>query len=317
MKSTAIIDAVVIGRNEGDRLITCLRSLNNGQVRQIVYVDSGSTDGSVSKARELGALVVELDLSLPFTAARARNAGLAQLPPGDYVQMVDGDCTVDPGWITVAVAQLDTNATTAIVCGRRREQHPQASVYNRLCDREWDTPIGDTLTCGGDALMRRDALDQLGGYRDDLIAGEEPELCVRLRHAGWSIQRLDAEMTSHDARIMRFSQWWQRSRRAGYAFAEGAALHGKPPERHWVRETRRALVWGLGLPLAVLMLGLLNPLGWALLLLYPVQVLRLISHMGPEAAFFTTLGKFPEAQGAIEYLWHRGRSGKRGLIEYK
>ena len=40
------VDAVVIGRNEGARLIACLDSLQ-GQVRRVVYVDSGSTDGRI------------------------------------------------------------------------------------------------------------------------------------------------------------------------------------------------------------------------------------------------------------------------------
>ena len=316
MTQAPIIDAVVIGRNEGERLVACLRSLTH-QVRQIVYVDSGSTDGSADTARALGATVVDLDLSQPFTAARARNAGLAHLPPGDFVQLVDGDCTVDPDWIAAAASVLSDTTTVAVVCGRRREQDPQASVYNRLCDREWDTPVGEAKACGGDAMMRRAALTQVGGYREDLIAGEEPELCVRLRQAGWSIQRIDAEMTRHDAQILRFSQWWQRSRRAGFAFAEGAALHGAAPERHWVRETRRALIWGAGLPLVILGLAALHPLGWVLLAVYPAQVARLTGRLGFETAFFTTLAKFPEAQGALESLWQRRRASKRGLIEYK
>ncbi|WP_406648526.1 glycosyltransferase [Aliisedimentitalea scapharcae] len=316
MTDKARIDAVVIGRNEGDRLLACLRSLT-GQVHEIVYVDSGSTDGSVEHARDLGATVVELDLTRPFTAARARNAGIAQLPPGDFVQLVDGDCTVDPSWVATAATVLSDQPKVAVVCGRRREQAPQDSVYNRLCDREWDTPVGEILACGGDAMMRREALRQVGGYRDDLIAGEEPELCVRLRQEGWTIQRINAEMTRHDARIMRFSQWWQRSRRAGFAFAEGAALHGAPPERHWVRETQRALVWGAALPVAAVVSAVLHPMGWALLLLYPAQVLRLSRRLGLETAFFTVVAKFPEAQGALEFLWHKRRASKRGLIEYK
>lgn len=312
-----IVDAVVIGRNEGERLRACLTSLS-GQVREIVYVDSGSTDGSVAMAQELGARVVALDLSQPFTAARARNAGLASLDGrAEFVQFVDGDCSVDPDWVATALSFLQTTPQAAVACGRRREVNPQHSVYNRLCDREWDTPTGPALACGGDALMRRAALDQVGGYRESLIAGEEPELCVRLRQAGWSIHRLDAEMTLHDARMLRFSQWWRRSRRAGFAFAEGAFLHGAPPEGHWVRETRRALIWGAALPVLTVIAGLLQPVGWLLLLLYPAQVLRLSRRMGAEAALFTTLGKFPEALGALEFHWNRLRRQRRGLIEYR
>jgi len=319
--------AIAIGRNEGARLEACLASLA-GRVARIVYVDSGSTDGSLAVARAAGAEVVELDMDRPFTAARARNAGLARLMGNgaedgaaaiELVQVLDGDCALQPGWLDAARAHLADAPGCAVVCGRRRERHPDASVYNRLCDIEWDTPVGEARACGGDALMRLDALRDVGGFREDLIAGEEPELCVRLRAAGWTIRRLDAEMTLHDAAMTRFAQWWRRARRAGHAFAEGAFLHGAPPERHWVAETRRALLWGAALPLAVLVLALLvTP--WALLLLaaYPAQVLRLARRGGGLApAVFTVLGKFPEALGALEFHLRRRTGNKTALIEYK
>lgn len=309
------IEAVVIGRNEGKRLVSCLQSLI-GQVDRVIYVDSGSTDGSPDQARRLGAEVVDLEMSLPFTAARARNAGLAKCR-AELVQFVDGDCVMEPGWIKTASAFLLTHPDTAVVCGRRKETHPQASVYNRLCDREWDTPIGETKACGGDALMRTAALTQVSGYRDDLIAGEEPELCVRLRAKGWRIWRLDAPMTQHDAAISRFGQWWTRSTRAGHAFAEGATLHGGPPEHHWVRETRRAVLWGAGLPVGLL-LSILWPPFVLGLLAYPAQILRLAYRDRDWAwAVFTVLGKLPECQGVLQFHLSRLRGRKARLFEYK
>ncbi|KUP92418.1 glycosyltransferase [Tritonibacter horizontis] len=320
----AVVDAVVIGRNEGARLLACLDSLAGQQVRHIVYVDSGSSDGSVAAARNRGAEVVALDVDLPFTAARARNAGLdrlAQLAPGDLdplVQLVDGDCTVAEGWLRDAVRFLQERPEVAVVCGRRREQFPEASPYNRLCDLEWDTPPGKALACGGDALMRRHAVAAVGGYCDTLIAGEEPELCLRLRQAGWVIWRLGAEMTQHDAKITRFAQWWKRTRRAGHAFAEGAFLHGAPPERHWVRETRRAVIWGLALPAGLILAALVAPPAAVILgLAYPAQFLRLARRDGALRAGFSILGKFAEAQGVAEFHLNRVLRRHRGLIEYR
>ena len=217
------VAAVVIGRNEGERLKRCLASLQG--LAQLVYVDSGSTDGSLQAARDAGAEVVELDMTAPFTAARARNAGAA-LIDAPFIQFVDGDCEVQPGWINAALTWLADRPEAAVACGRRRERAPEASVYNALADDEWNTPIGEATACGGDALIRTEAFLAAGGYRDDLIAGEEPELCLRLRRLGWSVWRLDEEMTLHDAAMTRFSQWWIRTRRAGHAFAEGAWLHG-------------------------------------------------------------------------------------------
>ena len=310
------VDAVVIGRNEGARLIACLDSLA-GQVRRLVYVDSGSTDGSVEAAAARGAHVVQLDMTQPFTAARARNAGLAVLEAPDFVQFVDGDCELHPDWIATALAAMAAHPNAAVVCGRRRERDPAASVYNRLCDKEWDTPIGSALACGGDALMRFSAVQAVRGFDPTLIAGEEPDLCLRLRRGGGEIWRIDAEMTWHDAAMTRFGQWWQRSRRAGHAFAEVAFRNGAPPDRHRVAETRRALIWGAGLPMAALLAGWIHPVGLLILLAWPLQVLRLSRRMGWEAAFFSVLGKLPEAQGAMAFHLNRLRGRRQGLIEYK
>lgn len=313
------VGSVVIGRNEGARLAACLASIPP-DVAPVVYVDSGSTDGSADTALGAGAKVVALDMTLPFTAARARNAGLEALVAlggADFVQFIDGDCTLQPGWIDTARAFLASHPKTAVVCGRRRERFPEASVWNRLCDAEWDTPVGPAKACGGDALMRTSAIIALGGYNPTLIAGEEPELCLRLRAVGWQVWRIAAEMTLHDAAMTKIGQWWKRSRRAGHAYAEGAALHGAPPERHWVAETRRALIWGVFLPLAVVFGLLFTPWAGLGLLAYPLQALRLMRRFGFERGVFLLFGKFPEAFGVIEYHLNRRLRRRAGLIEYK
>ena len=311
------IDAVVIGRNEGARLIACLDALA-GQVRRVIYVDSGSTDGSVAAAQARGAQVVALDMAQPFTAARARNAGLAALgQDATLVQFLDGDCVIHPGWLDKASAFLEIRPDVAVVCGRRREIHPENSVYNRMIDAEWDTPVGQADACGGDALMRVQALRGVSGYREDLIAGEEPELCLRLRKAGWLIWRLDAEMTGHDAQILRFGQWWRRMVRGGHAFAEGAWRFHTPEHPHWRTQARRIQLWGIALPLAIILGAVLHPALMVLALVYPLQVLRLSRRMGTQPALFNTLGKLAEGWGALTFYarWFTGRRAR--LIEYK
>ncbi|MGL4236944.1 glycosyltransferase family 2 protein [Tabrizicola sp.] len=313
------LGAVIIGRNEGERLVACLASFPQ-DVRPLVYVDSGSTDGSVAAARAAGATVVDLDMTLPFTAARARNAGFSRLMEEgapEFVQFIDGDCVLQPGWLPAARMFLIEKPKAAVVCGRRREIHPEASIWNRLCDAEWNTPVGRAKACGGDALMRTAAVREVGGYDPQLIAGEEPELCVRLRAAGWEVWRIDQEMTLHDAAMTRFGQWWKRTRRAGHAFAEGAAMHGAAPEFHWVTETRRAVVWGLLLPLAGVVGSLVTPWAAMVFAAYPLQVLRLWRRMGWERAVFVTLGKLPEAAGVVQYHLNRVLRRRAGLIEYK
>lgn len=321
------IAVVAIGRNEGQRLRKCLESVR-GRAALLVYVDSGSTDGSVNLARGLGSEVVELDMQRPFTAARARNEGFGRVresaPDLLYVQFVDGDCEVVEDWIEKAAAFLDAHPDVAAVCGRRRERNPERSVYNMLCDIEWDTPVGEAKACGGDALMRINAVERVNGYRADLIAGEEPELCLRLRAAGWRIWRLGEEMTVHDAAMTRFGQWWRRTLRCGHAYAEGAFLHGAPPERLWVREARSAWFWGLGVPLLALVCTLLaGPFGLLTFLAYPLQVVRLALRGNRSMrenwwrAVFLVIGKTPEMFGQMGYLLRRRLGGPSRLIEYK
>ena len=318
---------VVIGRNEGIRLKNCLSSVVNPAI-SVVYVDSGSTDDSVNMAKKQGVLVLELDMSIPFTAARARNEGVSRLlklaPDIVYMQFVDGDCEVAKDWLVHAVNFLDQHPDVAVVYGRRRERHPEHSIYNLMCDIEWNVPIGQANFCGGDALMRVDALTQVGGYRSSLIAGEEPELCVRLRALNWKIWRIDVEMVLHDAAMNKFSQWWQRSVRTGHAFAQGTYLHGAAPERLWVRENNRNWFWGLGLPMCILLATMLcGTCGLGLALIYPAQILRLALRDRKSLpapwwrALFLLLGKFPEMLGQSKFFYSRIRGNATKIIEYK
>jgi glycosyltransferase involved in cell wall biosynthesis len=324
------LGTVLIGRNEGERLCCCLNSVIN-QGHTVVYVDSGSTDGSVDRARGVGVEVVELDLSRPFTAARARNVGFARLeelnPDVRFVQFVDGDCEIVEGWLERACREFEHRPEVAVMCGRCRERFRDKSVYNRLADLEFDTPVGEAKACGGNAMVRAVAFRQVGGFNPSLIAGEEPELCVRLRQQGWTTLRIDAEMVLHDMAMMRFGQWWRRSTRGGFAFAEGAALHGRSPERHWVHHVRSILFWGIVLPLVTL--GLAWPTRGASLGLLGGYLLlyRRIRRYGlrrgwsaAEAGLYARwciLSKFPMTVGLAIYWFHRAIRTPKRIIEYK
>src|SRR5208283_5551374 len=255
---------VAIGRNEGERLKACLRAAGVSSApvssalnaRTVVYVDSGSVDGSAEDARSVGCRVVELDATLPFTAARARNEGFAcaieHSPDTEFVQFVDGDCELEQGWLEAAVAAFAAHDDAGLVCGHVREIHPEASVFNRLCDLEWRQAPGEIPTAGGRFMARARAFEQVGGFRPDVIAAEDDEFCIRVRRQGWKILMLDAPMARHDVAITCLGQWWRRNRRAGHAYAQVAALHGGGDERYFVRDRRRILIWGLVLPIAAL-----------------------------------------------------------------
>lgn len=325
-ETSSAYGVVAIGRNEGERLKGCLRSATGAA--RVVYVDSGSNDGSIAWARSQGAEVVALDMSLGFTAARARNAGFRKLmelePNLPFVQFVDGDCELGPAWPRQAFEFLEQRPDACAVFGRRRERYPDRSIYNRICDAEWNVPCGPARACGGDVMMRTNALRGVGGYRDDFIAGEEPELCVRLRRAGWTIWRIEAEMTLHDAAMTRFGQWWRRNVRSGYAFALGSHVHGAPPERLWVWECRRAWLWGAGIPLAAAAgIAIVGLPGLAVLLIYPLQVLRRIPRQPgswPDRVKFGLLelvGRFAETTGMVRFALDRLLGRGPTIIEYK
>ena len=323
------IGVVVIGRNEGNRLKTCLLSLIQEDLT-IVYVDSASTDGSIEFARSLGIFVVELDLSIPFTAARARNAGfeylLLQKPDIEFVQFIDGDCQIIEGWLTRATASMLVQPDVVVLFGRLREQFPKASIYNRICNIEWYVSAGEAKYCGGIAMMRVNAFKQVGGFNPALIAGEEPELCVRLRQAGGKILSIDAEMARHDAAMTCFGQWWKRSIRGGYAYAEGAWLHGN--NDHWVKESRRIWFWGLFLPFLTVA-SLFPTKGLSILFLiiantymfYRVYRITRLKDFAREDSIlyglFCTIDKYPMLYGQIKFPISRLLKRQQPIMEYK
>lgn len=352
---TRLVGVVAIGRNEGQRLVRCLQSLREQEVPvRIVYVDSNSTDDSVKNAREFGAEVVDLDTSIKFTAARARNAGLGRLlelePKLEFVQFVDGDCELDARWLPAALDFFDSHPEHIVVCGRRREKFPDSTVYNRICDIEWNTPPGEAGECGGDALMRVAPLQKAGGYDPTLIAGEEPDLCIRMRAEGGRVYRLDHEMTLHDAAMTRASEWFKRAKRSGHACAELAYRHSGRPEQPYLRQARSMFVWGIAYPLAWLAgalsmvtfvaLGRVDssPLvGLAALalslgaLVAPCALLGVRSYQyerrgrqpgrsARDARIYATsnvLAKLPAGLGAMRFLFNRWTGKQSTLVEYK
>lgn len=323
----ADVGVVVIGRNEGLRLQKCLASVRVANCI-VVYVDSGSTDNSVAHAKSAGIDVVSLDMSVPFTAARARNAGfdrLLQLNPGiKFVQFVDGDCELHSDWLRIASHFLLTHPDIAVVAGRLHERYPDASVYNMLCDMEWDVPVGEATICGGLAMMRVNAVAAVKGFKVTLICGEEPELCSRLRARGGKVWRLADSMAWHDANMLHFRQWWLRAKRSGYSDAQATVVDRILPERRGVRASLSTWFWAAALPAAIVIATTFSiQVAGLICLVYPLQILRLAIrgpyrvHQNFLRAVFLVMGKFPELQGQIKYRIERQIGRQSALIEHK
>lgn len=323
--------AVVIGRNEGERLAPSLRSVLNAGL-PVVYADSGSTDRSCEVAREFGIAVVELDPSRPFSAARGRNEGLDEArrrwPQIDYVMFLDGDCVLDPSFPAAAVAAFEQGTDCAVVTGHLAERHPDASIYNRLCAIEWRSATGQIASTGlgGIIAVRISAFRDVGGFDEQVIAGEEPDLGIRLTRAGYIMFKIDVPMAVHDAEMTSFGEWWTRSMRSGHGVAQLFERHGRTTLRVGRRELRSALFWGFVLPavmlallwptrgLSLLLLGGYGLLGW--------RVFRYYSGTGLSRADawlmtrFILYSRFAEFAGILRYCVNRLR-GRFHIIEYK
>ncbi len=311
---------VIIGRNLDALLKDSLRSAQ-ARSAQVVYVDSGSTDDSVACATAMGIPVVVLDASQPYSAARGRNAGaeflLRQHPALEYLQFIDGDCILADGFISQALAIMRSDSRIAAVSGQRRERFPQASIYQHLAALEWESPQGEIQYFGGDVLVRVKAFQQVGGYDERWSSGEDPDMSLRLRRASWKIWGVPDDMTYHDAQMTHFAQWWKRSVRTGYVYAKGAWVHGRGPERYWVRESASIWFWGAGVWTAALGLARFSRgASLGLLVGYPLLAMRIYKRARARGwsaedarvyAFFCILGKFPQLRGQLKYLGKRLR----------
>jgi glycosyltransferase involved in cell wall biosynthesis len=324
------VGVVVIGRNEGERLKRCLRSVLS-QTRVLVYIDSGSSDESVQYAQSRGIDVVLLDMSIPFSAARARNNGFGFLQEKlgglKYVQFIDGDCEIADGWLESAKEFLDNNEEYAIAGGRRKEKRPNETIYNMLCDIEWNTPIGDRESCGGDFLARSAAFQDVQGFNPSVIAGEEPDLCYRLRQKGWKVKRLDSLMTLHDASMTSFSQWWRRAKRAGHAYGQGFLLHARDRRGHFFRECARIWVWAAVFPLSVVLSAtLVHPALAIIVVIYPIRWVRICWHewkrhgdarISAIYSAFIVLAVWPQLLGQLTFLGRKLLRKNMSIIEHK
>jgi glycosyltransferase involved in cell wall biosynthesis len=332
-QSLPLVSVVVIGRNEGERLKRCLDSVFAMErvdfATEVIYVDSGSSDGSVSLAESMGARTITLHPERP-SAALGRNAGW-RAAKGTIVLFLDGDTVLHQRFVADSLQDF-ADQGTAVVWGHRRELYPERSIYIRTLDLDWIYAAGPTLYCGGDALFRREVLARVDGFDDTLIAGEEPELCRRIAALGYTIQHVDRPMTGHDLAIYRWRQYWKRSSRAGHAFAEVSERFRGTVQSFWTEESRRnrnraIALMGLGVfgitfaavfrswwPMiaALLLFGLLAlrsawKARWKTKDLLALSAYGVHSHIQQIPIFF----------GQLQF-WLNHRKGKRAmLVEYK
>ena len=330
------VSIVVIGRNEGQRLIACLNSIRTMSAGnfsyEIIYVDSASTDGSAERAQALGARVIRVHPDRP-SAALGRNAGW-KAASGEFILFLDGDTLLHPDFVHRALAEF-RQPELAIVWGHRRELAPRQSLYVRVLDLDWIYPPGDSEFCGGDAMMRRAVLDEVEGFDASLIAGEEPEMCRRIRARGHRILHIDAPMTLHDLAIKSFAAYWRRAYRAGHAYAEISTRYRNSPDPLWQAQARRNFVHGSAVLLApvLLLLSLLLPNAESMAIAIGIQLGLAFALLGRSAirsawkaddvssgclyALHSHIQQVPILFGQLARRLDARRGLQRRLIEYK
>jgi GT2 family glycosyltransferase len=231
------ITCVVIGRNTARTLRSCLQSLKqerSGYIKEITYVDGGSKDESIAFAKAIeGIKIIEHTVEKP-TPGKQRNAGWKSAGT-EWIHFFDGDTTVDKNWISEAVKNIDSK--TAAIFGWRKEVYPRKNYFHFIADLEWTEPKSEATFFGGDVLIRKTVLEETGGYDESLTAGEDPELSARIRSKGWKIKGVDTLMCYHDINMAHFRQYFARSARSGYAYAEVGMKMLKASKKTWFFKT--------------------------------------------------------------------------------
>lgn len=250
------LGVVIITRNQVwnvRRLVeSVLRDTRGIPGTEIVLVDSASTDGTAEIAAEYPIRVVRLRGDQHLGPAAGRYVGFSQVS-GEFVLFLDGDTELYPGWLMEAITTISARPEVGAVAGREISLPLDAVDVDKP-----PTQVGPCLWReaphgGGKAMYRRAALDEVGTFHPFLHSDEEPELCIRLRTAGYVVLRSSCpSIYEYEPQIERIGTLIGRWRRNLYLGAgESLRLHlGRSTFRLYLRER------GFGIaPLAFAVLG--------------------------------------------------------------
>lgn len=200
-----MLSVVIICKNEERFIEGCIKSVlaatSQIEDREIVVVDSLSTDRTVDLAREFPVAIYRLEENQRHTPAAGRYIGFLKTS-GEYVLFVDGDSFLVRGFIEKALACFEESPEVAAVIGRRREVYYGYAGTEVLGEEEDINEIGDTprdvSVALASALYRRDVLEHVGPFNPYLFSAEEAELSGRIRRHGYRIVGIPVEMVVHN-----------------------------------------------------------------------------------------------------------------------
>lgn len=302
------ISVVIIGLNVEKYLQDCIRAVKTSsypsKLLEVIYVDSGSKDNSVEIAKSFGDVKIIPGLKGKPNAAKARNAGM-NLAKNKIIQFVDADSYLHPEWLSSAINYIKNDVVA--VSGILWERFPDRNWYHRMADLEWNLQKGTdgwttgemkARTFGGNVMVLKKAFTDLGGYDEDLTAGEDPDLSYRVRGNGGVIYRINKKMASHDINLSQFTKFVKRTSRSGYAYVQLARKHGKADPEYF--RTIMIRIFGGGLiPPSIILTGLLLGYPFIGLALGLMLALRLV----PKTFYFAKLFGISNYK-AFQYVLH-------------
>jgi glycosyltransferase involved in cell wall biosynthesis len=185
--------AVVVPVYEGERFLAAALESVRAQSRpadEVVVVDDGSTDGgaavAVRLARDWPALRVVRRAHAGLSATL--NAGIAATR-GELVTFLDCDDLMVPTRLEQQAAHLAAHPGTDVVIGREEVMVEEGAVAPAWIRAERDgTPRPAMMSL----MVRRPALERVGGFDTALRVSQDLDWMVRARVAGLRMDTLDA-----------------------------------------------------------------------------------------------------------------------------
>ncbi len=194
------ISVIIPGHNEAHSIRRCVLSLREQPVRglEIICVDDGSTDATaeeIYRLRAEGLIDVGLVCRIRSGKSSACNLALSRAQ-GEVVVIVDADCTFDRDAVENIVRPL-LDPRVGAVSGNIAVRNAQASLVAGVQSVEYLIGISlgkraldflNVVACASGAFsaFRRSALVAIGGM--DIGPGEDLDVTLRLRQAGWRIR---------------------------------------------------------------------------------------------------------------------------------
>lgn len=225
MQVTVIIKALNEERNVARAIESALNAVAECASGEVVVADSLSTDLTIEIAKRYPVKVVQLTNPKDRCCGVGAQLGF-EMATGEYVYILDGDMELAPGFLSRAVALLQSDTTLAGVGGLVHEMNlTNLEFRNRIVRAESHMRPGnvDRLNEGG--LYRRKALDAVGYFTNsNLHAYEELELAARLHAAGWRLHRIDVTAVRHFGHTDESYRLMLKRWRSGYAFGSGEVV---------------------------------------------------------------------------------------------